>query len=329
MNTYTWLSAPCSNLLVYYVMLLCHLGFCKPPQMLSRTGHNAGREEAAHEQRPQEHRGPHLDHRRRSKFPPGASTRVQCEPPAWHCLMGMQPPLLEPEGPAAAGKQQASGSGLPTSRPLSTCPPPPPSPVSSGESRSGHQHPKGCPSLLLFSVETRFPAPSRSPHHMPHLGLCISMTGHCGTGLGAGAQEPDLQACLALQSPPATRGHSCPAPLSENNGTQPQSPRCQAGVWQCFSAQHRTGSILTWPGSPAGWDFPRGPERFLSLSSDQEDPTESSPAQGQSSCSGQEAKGNQCSSFSWPDKDPIARPPWCPGHSHGPRWEDRPSPHRA
>lgn len=160
--------------------------------------------------------------------PPGGSTCVWCEPPAQHFLMGMWPPSPPPEtgGLAARDKQQARAFRLAPSRSLSTWSSlPHPNLFRRGQMWS--PTPKACPSLLLLSREvcSGYQRMS-SPHYPPR-----SLYWHellLGGRAEAGAQEPDLQAHLALQSLPASRTQAWPVPLSA-------SPRTQAGLWHGFA----------------------------------------------------------------------------------------------
>ena len=72
------------------------------------------------------------------------------------------------------------GLGFPSPHLWAPGPPLPPTPISSGEDRSGYQHPKGLPSPLLLSREACFLASRGCPHHTPHLGLCVSIGSQCG-----------------------------------------------------------------------------------------------------------------------------------------------------
>lgn len=159
--------------------------------------------------------GPHLCHRRRSRAPPGASTRGQREPPAWGRPVQVQPPPPEAGGPAAGGKHQADGSGHPPLTSTPTVPDP------SGE-RSGHQHPGGRP----------LPAPADPPQGgslpgpqrcccltTPPLGLCISVR-----SLWAGLRE-----WICRHRPAGPTGSASTLCESSSTSLEPRTPR---GAWQ-------------------------------------------------------------------------------------------------
>lgn len=103
--------------------------------------------------------GPHLDHRRQSRAPPGVSTRARQVPPARGRPLGTQPPAPGAGRPAAGARHRAGGSGPPTSRPPGTWPSTPTQHTPSGEKGSGHQYPKATHPRLL-SREAGFLAPA-------------------------------------------------------------------------------------------------------------------------------------------------------------------------
>lgn len=160
--------------------------------------------------------------------PPGGSTRVQLEPRARHCSMGMQPPPVEAGGPAAGGKQPAGGSGLP-----------PPASQTLGETEWSPA-PQGLPLLLLLQHDL-LPGPQRMPS--PQLGRCISTSGHCGAGLRAGAQEP-IDRHTRLAGTLVYKHHHPAASLHSRAGN--------------ILTRSRAGSSQ--PGSPMGGGFSEGPE---------------------------------------------------------------------
>lgn len=140
---------------------------------------------------------------------------------------------------------QAGGSGPPPSGSLSTWSSTPSLSITSGQSRVVTITPKAAPPCCSF-LGRLAPGCRRmpSPHHPPW-----PLYQHARSPWGraeAGAQEPDWQAHLALQSPPASRTQAWPVPLSASDAPQPEPQATGGSVAALFCVaenwQHSNGA---------------------------------------------------------------------------------------